>query len=82
MIEDVKNLTFIIDEPEPLFFVIDPFTQVTPEVYEGPYIVNPKFEEQKLETKNRLLQDDVTVLEIEVEKVTNLGGGYTVTIGG
>lgn len=82
MIEDVKNLTFIIDEPEPLFFVMDPFAQVTPEVYEGPYIVNPKFEEQKLETKNRLLQDDVTVLKIEVEKVTNLGGGYTVTIGG
>lgn len=82
MIEDVKRLIFVIDEPEPLAFVVDPYNQVTPDIYEGPYIVNPKFEEQKLATRNRLLQDDVTVLEIEVEKVTNLGGGYTVTIGG
>ena len=82
MVEDVKRLDFIIEEPEALTFVIDAYTQITPDIYEGPYIVNPKFEEQKLATNNRLMQDDVTVLEIEVEKVTNLGGGYTVTIGG
>lgn len=50
--------------------------------YDGPYSVIPKFENQLLETKNKIMIDDVNVLEIPVERVGNLGGGYTVTIGG
>lgn len=50
--------------------------------YEGEYIVDPKFEETVLETKMKLLLDDVTVNPIKVEYTTNLSGGNTVYIGG
>ena len=52
------------------------------EYYEGPYRVTPIFADQVLETAQKLMLDDVTVLEIPVAKTTNIGGGYTVTIGG
>ena len=55
-------------------------TKPLPE-YEGEYIVDPKFEPQKLETTKKSLYDDVTVNEIAVLEVGNLGGGYTMTIG-
>ena len=53
-----------------------------PDPYEGPYEVIPKFMDQILETREKSMADDVTVKEIPVDKVTNVGGGYTVTIGG
>lgn len=49
--------------------------------YEGPYEVTPKIQEQVLETRNTSMLDDVTVLEIPYEEVTNLGGGLTAVIG-
>lgn len=50
--------------------------------YEGEYIVTPKpFTEQVLETKNKSLVDDVTVLEIPYSEVTNPEGGITANIG-
>ena len=50
--------------------------------YEGEYIVTPKVsDEQVLPTKNKSMQDDVTVLKVPYEEVTNLGGGYTAVIG-
>lgn len=50
--------------------------------YEGEYVVTPKaFVEQKLETKNKSLVDDVTVLEIPYSEVTNPEGGITANIG-
>lgn len=55
-------------------------TKPLPE-YEGEYVVDPKFEPQKLETTKKSLYDDVTVNEIAVLEVGNLGGGYTMTIG-
>ena len=55
-------------------------TKPLPE-YEGEYVVNPKFEPQKLETNKKSMYDDVTVNEIAVLEVGNLGGGYTMTIG-
>ena len=50
--------------------------------YEGPYIVDPAFVEQVLETQYKTMQDDVTVHPIEVSHVTNPSGGNTVYIGG
>ncbi len=50
--------------------------------YKGEYTVVPKFVNQELETKNKLLEKNVEVEEIPVQKAENLGGGYTVTIGG
>lgn len=50
--------------------------------YNGPYTVKPTFEEQTLETNNKLMSSDVTVESIYVGKVTNFTGGNTVYIGG
>ena len=50
-------------------------------VYEGEYSVTPRFVEQKLETKDKLMTDDVTVEIIPAHEVTNPAGGLTVTIG-
>lgn len=49
--------------------------------YEGKYEVKPSFEKQKLNTKNKVMDDDVTVKEIPVTVVSNSSGGNTVIIG-
>lgn len=49
--------------------------------YDGPYEVTPRFHEQTLKTKNKLMTDDVTVEVIPAHEVTNPAGGLTVTIG-
>jgi hypothetical protein len=49
--------------------------------YDGEYSITPRFYEQKLETKEKLMTDDVTVDVIPVHEVTNPAGGITVTIG-
>lgn len=51
-------------------------------VYAGPYVVEPKFEDQTLETSQKFMTADVTVKEIAVSRTTNLSGGITVYIGG
>jgi len=50
--------------------------------YSGEYVVDPKFSEQILETKDKKMRDDVTVNPIMVSRTTNLSGGTTVYIGG
>ena len=48
--------------------------------YKGDYEVKPKLVEQVLPTNGRSMNDNVTVKEVPVDRVGNLGGGYTVTI--
>ena len=50
--------------------------------YDGPYVVDPKFVQQVLETQYKTMVDDVTVHAIEVSRVSNPSGGNTVYIGG
>ena len=50
--------------------------------YTGEYDVIPNFRLQKLETENKVMEDDVRVHQIPVEKTTNQSGGYTIVIGG
>ena len=50
--------------------------------YDGDYSVKPKFEEQILKTKNKVMDFDVDVKPIPVEKVSNPSGGNTIIIGG
>ena len=50
--------------------------------YEGEYNIIPKFEPQRLETKDRTLSYDLTVEAIAVIKTSNESGGNTVIIGG
>lgn len=53
----------------------------TDEVYTGDYNVIPRVYQQILETKDKVMVDDVTVEIIPLLKVTNISNGYTVTIG-
>lgn len=48
--------------------------KVTPEIYTGEYIVTPKVNAQYLDTDNKLMTDDVTVLEIPYSEVSNQYG--------
>lgn len=52
------------------------------ETYKGETVVTPKFEEQKLHTKNLVVEDDISVTAIPVVKVSNSAGGNTIIIGG
>ena len=52
------------------------------EHYDGEYSVTPKFENQTLKTKNKVMDFDVNVKTIPLEKVANSSGGNTVIIGG
>lgn len=50
--------------------------------YSGPYQIAPKFTEETLATKGKLMKEDVTVSPINIARVTNPSGGTTVYIGG
>ena len=52
------------------------------EEYDGDYKVTPKFTEEVLKTKNKIMKDNVLVYPIEVARVSNPSGGTTVYIGG
>lgn len=54
--------------------------KILDEVYEGEYDVIPSMEEQTLETKDKIMQDDVTVKPVPVYRVSNNAGGITVYI--
>lgn len=52
------------------------------DIYEGPYTVNPAFRRITLNTRNKILTDNINVTPIDVQRVSNLSGGKTVYIGG
>lgn len=59
--------------------VIAQYTAAT--IYDGDYIVKPKaYEDIVLDTSDKLLTDDITVLEIPYYETSNVSG-YTVYIG-
>lgn len=49
--------------------------------YAGSYKVVSSFTEQKLPTKDKSMNDDVTIYGIPFSEVTNIFNGITVTIG-
>ena len=50
--------------------------------YQGSYIVTPVASlDLLLETENKVLQDNIIVNRIPYSQVSNLSGGYTVSIG-
>ena len=56
---------------------------VAADEYRGETVITPKlFEDQTLFTKDKILKDNITVLEIPISKVSNTSGGNTVIIGG
>lgn len=52
------------------------------EHYKGPYRAIPKWNDQILETNKKVMDYDVTLEKIPTFKTENIGGGYTVVIGG
>lgn len=50
------------------------------ERYDGAYEVTPSKDEEILETKNKKLINDITVHAVPYSEVSNISGGYTVTI--
>lgn len=53
----------------------------TDNIYTGDYNVVPKIYQQVLETKDKVMTEDVTIEIIPLAKTINLSNGYTVTIG-
>ena len=49
--------------------------------YEGDYEVTPKFNLQKLNTRGAILQKDIIINQISVNKTANNSGGNTIVIG-
>ena len=66
--------TFNIDFGEVVFIRTD-------DKYEGDYTVIPRVYQQMLDTKDKLMLDNVTVEIIPLSKIINPQNGYTVTIG-
>ena len=55
---------------------------VTVPNYEGEYEITPDQSEHVMQTKGKLMHDDMTVHKIPYQEVSNNSGGITVTIGG
>lgn len=55
--------------------------KIEPVHYEGEYEVTPSTEQKVLETKQKFMDDDVTVRKIPFYEVSNATGGTTITIG-
>ena len=51
------------------------------DIYEGDYNITPRVYEQILETKDKLMLNNITVEIIPLTRVVNLADGYTITIG-
>lgn len=52
------------------------------DIYTGEYAVNPNFNKQILNTKNKVMTEDVEIERIMVSVTSNTSGGNTVYIGG
>ena len=80
----VGYVTGEISGSQKLFGTIQPSTdsECHHKKYDGDYVVDPKaYEETVLQTKRKLMEDDVTVHEIPITIVTNVSGGATACIG-
>ncbi len=51
------------------------------QVYEGPYEAYPHTAEQVLDTKDKLMTNDITIHTISITRTDNPAGGRTVCIG-
>lgn len=74
--EKNKNMFNIVDE-NTLNFTLDLMYiggDIEGEEYEGSYVVTPKTTEQQLETKNKLLTENVRILKIPYIEISNAYG--------
>lgn len=79
----ILNLEFNEDK-KILDLTFDNFQQIIShnvERYGGEYEIEPKVEQQVLQTNQKLMEDDLTILAIPYSEVSNDSDGYTVYIG-
>ena len=82
-IEPVSALTFAVEKMRTVLFdfsdiTIHPGSYVH---YEGDYVITPRTHEQLMETKEKIMDANVTILQIPADYVGNEKGGKTATIG-
>lgn len=83
-IEPVKQVEFKIQKPRTLLFDFGNLEVNVHEkypIYDGEYVVTPRTWGQVLETDEKLMDGNVTILQIPADYVENLMDGYTVSIG-
>lgn len=73
------DLSVISESAE--FGVFTALHDYTYPIYTGEIIVTPHAYEQTLDTSEKTVMSDITVLEIPYTEVSNPSGGYTVSIG-
>lgn len=79
-LEEESNILINLESDNEITLSLDEGS--LPDPYHGEYIVYPKVDvKQKLETKNKSMSDDVTVMEIPNSEVSN-ESGTTFIIGG
>ena len=74
---NVEGLDHVFDAN---FDQVQDVTVINGTPYKGPYEVTPRVVEQTMETRNKVMTDDVTVLAIPVYRTSNQSGGTTVYI--
>lgn len=77
-----SSLSFTLDFGDAMEMELVSPEFVSGDIYTGETTVTPNFNSATLYTAHKLLTDNITVNPIQVENVSNLGGGITVYIGG
>lgn len=72
------TLSVNVDGVSGVITTIEPHARA---IYDGDYTVIPKVTEQVLQTKEKVMINDLTVKEIPTYKVSNEAGGNTFIIG-
>ena len=73
--------SFKIEETYSFTTEIKPSSGSQKEPYTGSYIVTPKTEAQEMQTKDKLMTDNVSIKSIPYFSVSNTSGGNTIYIG-
>jgi hypothetical protein len=81
-VKEIRGITGKVEVQNALSGIVGAKTiNIGGKPYEGEYEVTPKFNLQKLNTKGAILQGDIVVNQISVNKSANDAGGNTVVIG-
>lgn len=78
-VEESKQIEFDIENENKIDFEMS--TPIAHAPYAGSYTVTPRVTEQQLPTKDKYMQDNVTVFQIPYQAVSNPAGGKTIIIG-
>lgn len=52
------------------------------QIYRGPYEVIPTWQNQTLQTRDKMMEDNVLIYDIPLSETSNPEGGLTLNIGG